>query len=75
MIPARYASVLFSFILSILMSCLVSGVATYNVIGLVDVFFASWMMAWLESWLVAFPAILVIAPLTRKLVGKLTISA
>jgi hypothetical protein len=31
-------------------------------------------MAWLKSWLVAFPAILVIAPMTRKLVGKLTAS-
>lgn len=75
MIPARFASVLFSFILSLLMSCLVSGIATYNAIGLSEVFVVSWIMAWLKSWLVAFPAILVIAPMTRKLVGKLTVSA
>jgi hypothetical protein len=72
MIPAKFASILFSFFLSIMMSCLVSGIATYNAVGLVDGFFHFWMIAWLKSWLAAFPAILVIAPLTRKLVGKLT---
>jgi hypothetical protein len=72
MIPAKFASILFSFFLSIMMSSIVSGIATYNAVGLGDSFFNFWMMAWLKSWLVAFPAILVIAPLTRKLVGKLT---
>jgi hypothetical protein len=75
MLPAKFAPILFSFILSIMMSCVVSGIATYNVFGLLDGFFNFWMMAWLKSWLVAFPSILVVAPLTRRLVGKLTKNA
>jgi hypothetical protein len=75
MIPAKFASFLFSFVLSIVMSCLVSGISTYNVVGLVDGFFNFWMIAWLKSWLIAFPAILVVAPLTHKLVGKITKNA
>jgi len=75
MLPAKFAPILFSFILSIMMSCVVSGIATYNVLGLLDGFFNFWMMAWLKSWLVAFPSILVVAPLTRRLVGKLTKNA
>jgi len=38
---------------------------------LIDGFFSLWMTAWLKSWIVAFPTILVVAPLTRRLVGKL----
>jgi hypothetical protein len=75
MLPAKFAPILFSFILSIMMLCVVSGIATYNVFGLLDGFFNFWMMAWLKSWLVAFPSILVVAPLTRRLVGKLTKNA
>jgi len=42
----------------------------FNTIGLIDGFFSLWMTAWLKSWIVAFPTILVVAPLTRRLVGK-----
>jgi hypothetical protein len=52
------------------MSCVVSAVSVFNTIGLIDGFFSLWMTAWLKSWIVAFPTILVVAPLTRRLVGK-----
>jgi hypothetical protein len=42
-----------------------------NTIGLIDGFFNLWMTAWLKSWIIAFPTILVVAPLTRHLVGKI----
>ena len=71
MFPARYAPILFSFILSILMSCLVSGISTLSAIGLDDTLLISWMTSWLKSWVLAFPALLVVAPMTKKLVGKL----
>jgi hypothetical protein len=29
------------------------------------------MTAWLKSWIVAFPTILIVAPLTHRLVSKL----
>ncbi|MFN3644272.1 MAG: DUF2798 domain-containing protein [Gemmobacter sp.] len=72
MIPARFAPILFGLILSGLMSCIVSGIATVRAVGLPPGFFALWMGAWAPSWAVAFPAVLLIAPLARRIVGALT---
>lgn len=69
--PARFAPVLFGFVLSALMSFVVSGIATFRNAGLVDGFFNLWVGAWLPSWLVAFPVVLVVAPIARRLVGSL----
>lgn len=72
MIPARFAPILFGFILSGLMSCMVSGIAMLRALGLVDGLFGQWMTSWAFSWAVAFPVVLVVAPITRRLVGALT---
>jgi hypothetical protein len=72
MIPARFAPVLFGLILSGLMSCVVSGIATFRALGPGADFPAQWLLAWLTSWAVAFPTVLVVAPVTRRLVGRLT---
>lgn len=71
---ARFEHLLFALLLSGLMSLLVSGVATWNAIGLVDDFNAKWRAAWLGSWAVAFPAVMVIAPLVRRIVSRLIVS-
>jgi Protein of unknown function (DUF2798) len=69
--PARFAPILFGFVLSALMSFLVSGVATFRNAGPVDGFFCIWINAWLPSWLIAFPVVLVVAPIARRLVSVL----
>ena len=69
--PSRFAPVLFGFILSGMMSLIVSGIATARNAGFADGFFGLWTNAWLLSWLVAFPVVLVVAPVTRRLVGKM----
>lgn len=72
MIPARFAPILFGLILSGLMSSLVSGIATLRAVGLVQGLGTLWLGNWLSSWAVAFPAVLVVAPVTRRLVARLT---
>lgn len=67
----RFAPVLFGFVLSALMSLIVSGIATLRNAGLADAFVTLWLGAWLPSWLVAFPTVLFVAPLARRLVGAL----
>ena len=67
----RFAPVLFGFVLSALMSFVVSGIATFRNAGLVDGFFNLWISAWLVSWLIAFPVVLVVTPIARRLVGML----
>jgi hypothetical protein len=71
MIPARFAPILFGFILSGLMSAMVSGIATWRALGLDSDFPAHWLGAWLASWAVAFPAVLIVAPITRRIVARL----
>lgn len=71
MIPARMAPILFGFILSGVMSLIVSGIATVRAADLADGVFGLWMGAWITSWLVAFPTVLVVAPMARRVVAKL----
>lgn len=73
MIPARFAHIAFGFILSGMMSFLVSGISTFLAIGMVPGFVAQWLGGWLPSWAVAFPIVLIVAPLARRLVAALTI--
>lgn len=73
MIPARFAPILFGFILSGLMSLMVSGVTMARTTGLEPGFLARWLFGgWLPSWAIAFPAVLIVAPITRRLVARLT---
>ncbi len=71
MLPRRLAPALFGLILSGLMSLLVSGISTYRALGLGPSFVALWTSAWLAPWLVAFPVVLVVAPLARRAVEAL----
>ena len=71
MIPARITPLLFGLVPSCLMSLLVSGVATFRNVGLVETFFGHWVRAWLPSWLIAFPVVLVVAPVARRIVNSL----
>lgn len=73
MIPARFAPVLFGLILSGLMSCIVSGIATLRALGPAPGFVGEWMGSWLTAWAVAFPVVLLVAPVTRRIVARLTV--
>ncbi|MCK7634273.1 MULTISPECIES: DUF2798 domain-containing protein [unclassified Shewanella] len=66
-LPAKYATVVMPFFLSILMSCIVSGISTFNGVGASPQFIELWLGAWLISWIVAFPTLLMVLPLVRKL--------
>lgn len=72
MIPKKYAPILFGLLLSGLMSFLVAGISTLRAVGPVDGFMGIWLGAWLTAWAIAFPAVLVVAPITRRLVDRLT---
>jgi hypothetical protein len=72
MMSARYAPYLFGLILSGLMSCVVSGIATVKALGLGSGVFAAWMEAWAFSWAVAFPTVLFVAPFARRVVARIT---
>jgi hypothetical protein len=69
--PARFAPIVFGFVLSSLMSLVVSGIAVFRNAGLADGFVNLWLGAWLPSWAIAFPVVLVVAPIARRFVNSL----
>jgi hypothetical protein len=72
MIAPKYAPLLFGLILSGLMSLLVSGISMVRATGLAHGFIGAWTSAWLTAWLFAFPVVLLIAPVARAAVARLT---
>jgi hypothetical protein len=75
MIPKKFAPMLFGLILSGLMSLLVSGISTFRATGPIPHFASLWASAWLMAWLFAFPVVLLVAPVARKAVERLTVKA
>lgn len=71
MIPARYETILFQFIISAMMSCLVSGTVTFINLGTSGFAVMLWLKAWIIAWSIAFPAIVALSPLAKKLVRRL----
>lgn len=66
-IPHRYHTVVMPFFLSIMMTFIISGISTLMGIGLSPAFLSKWMAAWGLSWLIAFPTLLMVLPLVRRL--------
>jgi Mn2+/Fe2+ NRAMP family transporter len=71
MIPKKFGPILFAVILSGLMSLLVSGISTYRATGPMPDFVSLWTSAWLTAWFFALPVVMLVAPLTQKVVRLL----
>ncbi|WOB07752.1 DUF2798 domain-containing protein [Piscinibacter gummiphilus] len=70
MIPRKFEPYLFGLVLSGLMSLVVAGISTLRNVGLVEGFAGLWVGAWLTTWLIAFPIVLFVAPLARRMVQR-----
>ncbi|WP_336811266.1 DUF2798 domain-containing protein [Bosea sp. MMO-172] len=68
-LPARYTGVVMPFFLSVLMTFVVSGISTLKALGPTAEFLQTWPGAWALSWLVAFPTLLLVLPIVRRLVA------
>ena len=70
--PARAPrqNALVPLLVSGMMTCVVSGIATVRAVGLVDDFWAQWLSSWVVSWVVAFPMLLVLQPIVRRFVDR-----
>lgn len=70
-LPHRAQNVLVPFFLASFMTLIVSSIATVKAVGLTDDIVQRIALAWATSFVVAFPCVLVILPLVRKLVARL----
>lgn len=71
-LPTRFAPVLFGALLSAIMTCVVSAVVLVLNQGWSTDVLRAWPRSALTTWLVAFPTVLLVAPLVRRLVMKVT---
>jgi len=71
-IPARFAPILFSALLSAIMVCIVSAFVLATSQGVQAGFAAQWLKSCMTTWPVAFPTVAVVAPWVRRFVGRVT---
>ncbi len=66
-LPSKAMVVLVPFFLSGIMSAVVSLISIVRSVGLVDGMATLWLSSWTISWAIAFPTVLVVLPLARRL--------
>jgi Protein of unknown function (DUF2798) len=71
-IPARLAPILFGALLSAIMVGIVSAFVLAISQGIDPGFPAQWLRSCAMTWPVAFPAVTLVAPWVRRIVGRLT---
>ncbi len=71
MIHPRFAPVVFALFMAFFMSGIMSLVVTTINIGLVDDLILRWLNSWPMTFAIAFPTIMVVAPMVKRIVGRL----
>lgn len=69
-LPSRYGRYVMPLILTFLMTFAVAGISTWIAVESLSVFFLrSWMKSWMVSWAIAFPAMVMLMPVTQRIVA------
>lgn len=71
-IPARFAPIIFSALLSAIMVGLVSAFVLVTSQGLQAQLISLWAKSFLTTWPFAFATVAIVAPWVRKVVGRIT---
>jgi len=67
-VPKRLEQIAFGLFLTFFMTFIITGISTLLVAGVgAPGFLTLWFRAWMSSWAVAFPAVLVVAPFVRRI--------
>jgi hypothetical protein len=69
-LPPSYMRVALPLGLTLVMTFLVSGVATIRALGFVPGMSVKWMESWMVSWCIAFPTMFFLMPVVRRLLGR-----
>ena len=71
-IHSRFAPLLFSALLSMIMVCIVSAFVLVSSQGIHAGIPGLWIKSCLTTWPVAFPTVAIVAPFVRRIVGSMT---
>lgn len=70
-LPASWERFLRPLCLSIIMSSVISFVATVRAIGFSDDLLLTWLQAWGIGWAIAFPVLMIVLPLVNALLKRI----
>lgn len=70
-IPKKFEFLVFPFLMACMMSFLMSGVITFLNLGLPSDFLEKWIRAFGSAFIIAYPIVLFVAPLAKKLAHHL----
>lgn len=71
-IPARFAPIVFSALLSAIMVCIVSSFVLILSQGIHAGLAMQWLKSCLTTWPIAFPTVAIVAPWVRRIVARVT---
>ena len=71
MFNPKYRTVVFAFLMALLMSGFMSFVISLFNVGMVDNIITIWLKAWVFAFSIAFPTVILVAPLVHKLTDKI----
>lgn len=66
-LPTKALTLLVPFFLSFAMSCIISLVSTLIGFGFEGFIFLEWLVSWMTSWAIAFPSVLILLPIARRI--------
>lgn len=72
-IDRKNQHIVFAFLMALLMSCLMSLVISVFNVGFVNNIITIWLKAWSFTFVIAFPAVMLVSPVVRKLVSLVII--
>lgn len=73
-VPKRFEQAAFGLLLTCFMTFVVAGISTLLAVGIgAPGFLWLWFAAWMSSWAVAFPVILVVGPMVRRILKRIVI--
>lgn len=70
-LPARFRLPLTGLLVTGIMTFIISGISTAMALGVSMMALGAWPIAWISSWMVAFPVILLVLPFVQSLVSRL----
>lgn len=71
MVSVKYLHQIQALFLSGFMSFIMSGAISFINLGFVDGFFGIWLHAWLVAYIIAFPSVLIVFPVARRIAMKI----
>jgi len=71
-LPEKCVPAAVPLLVSCCMTCLVSAVATWRAVDS-TAFWDTWPLSWMISWAIAYPVMLLMLPIARRLIAAITL--